>query len=107
MLGATALSMVGNALTFVAIPWFVLQTTGSAARMGLVGGAITLAAVLAGLFGGPIVDRLGFGRTSVLADLTSGAAVAARSRCSTGRSAWPSGNCSCSSSSGQSWTRRA
>lgn len=42
MLGATALSMVGNVLTFVAIPWFVLQTTGSAAKVGLVGGAETL-----------------------------------------------------------------
>jgi MFS family permease len=77
MLGATAISRVGNVLTSVAIPWFVLQTTGSAVRMGLVGGAISLAAVLAGLFGGPIVDRLGFRRTSVLADLMSGTTVAA------------------------------
>lgn len=77
MLSATALSVVGNALTFVAVPWFVLQTTGSAAKTGLTGGAIALAAVLAGFFGGPIVDRLGFKRTSVAADLASGATVAA------------------------------
>jgi len=76
MLSATALSVVGNALTFVAIPWFVLQTTGSAAKTGLTGGAIALAAVLAGLFGGPIVDRLGFKKTSVVADLASGTTVA-------------------------------
>jgi MFS family permease len=77
MLSATALSVVGNSLTFVAVPWFVLQTTGSAAKTGLTGGVVTLAAVLAGFFGGPIVDRLGFKRTSVVADLASGATVAA------------------------------
>lgn len=77
LLSASAVSEFGNALTFVAVPWFVLETTGSAARTGLTGGAVTLAVVLAGLFGGPVVDRLGFRRTSVLADLASGATVAA------------------------------
>ncbi|MDQ3911236.1 MAG: MFS transporter [Actinomycetota bacterium] len=76
LLGATALSMVGNALTFVAIPWFVLQTTGSAAKTGLAAGASFLALVLAGLFGGPVVDRLGFKRSSIVADLASGVSVA-------------------------------
>lgn len=77
LLLANAVSMTGNSLAFVAIPWFVLQTTGSAAKTGLVGATMFLAAVTAGFFGGPIVDRLGFGRTSVLADLASGASVAA------------------------------
>ena len=77
MLGATALSQVGNMLTFVALPWFVLQTTGSAALTGISGGAVALAAVLASLFGGPVVDRLGFKQTSVVSDLASGVAVAA------------------------------
>ena len=77
LLLAGAVSEFGNVLTFVAVPWFVLETTGSAARTGLTGGAVTLAVVAAGIFGGPIVDRLGFKRTSVLADLASGATVAA------------------------------
>ena len=77
MLAATALSQVGNMLTFVAVPWFVLQTTGSAALTGLAGGAVALAAVLASLFGGPVVDRLGFKETSVVSDLASGLTVAA------------------------------
>lgn len=64
-------------LTFVAVPWFVLQTTGSAALTGLAGGAVALAAVLASLFGGPAVDRLGFKETSVVSDLASGLTVAA------------------------------
>ena len=63
-------------LAFVAIPWFVLQTTGSAARTGLTGAAFLLAAVMAGLFGGPIVDRTGFKRASIVADLTGAVTVA-------------------------------
>jgi MFS family permease len=60
----------------VAIPWFVLQTTDSATRTGLTGGAFPLAAVVAGIFGGPLVDRMGFKRASIVADLTGAVAVA-------------------------------
>ena len=76
LIGATALSWIGNAMSFVALPYFVLQTTGSAAKTGLTGGEIALAAVSAGVFGGPAVDRLEFRRTSVLSDLTSGVPLA-------------------------------
>jgi MFS family permease len=76
LLGANAVSDTGNVLAFVAIPWFVLQTTGSAARTGLVGGAFLLAAVVAGVVGGPVVDRLGFKRASIVADLAGAATVA-------------------------------
>jgi hypothetical protein len=38
--------MVGNIITFLAVPWFVLQTTGSAARTGLTGGVVVLGMVL-------------------------------------------------------------
>lgn len=63
-------------MSAVAIPWFVLQTTDSAAKTGLTGAVGALGAVLAAFFGGPIVDRLGFKRTSVAADLVSAATVA-------------------------------
>jgi MFS family permease len=76
LLGANAVSETGNVLAFVAIPWLVLQTTGSAARTGLTGGVFLLAAVVAGIVGGPVVDRLGFRRASVLADLVSAGTVA-------------------------------
>ena len=76
LLAANAVSVVGNAMTAVAVPWFVLQTTGSAAKTGLAGAVMALGAVLAAFFGGPIVDRLGFKRTSISADLMSGATVA-------------------------------
>ncbi len=104
MLGATALSQVGNMLTFVAVPWFVLQTTGSAARTGIAGGAVALAAVLASLFGGPVVDRLGFKRTSVVSDLASGLRLPPY-RCSTSRSGWSSGSCWRCSFLARFWTR--
>ena len=77
LLGANAVSQVGNMMIMVAIPWFILETTGSAARTGLAAAAIGVGAVLAAVLGGPLVDQLGFKRASVLADLASGATVAA------------------------------
>jgi MFS family permease len=77
LLAANAISLVGNRLTALAIPWFVLETTGSAARTGLVAFAGLFPTVLALLLGGALVDRLGFKRTSILADLASGLTVAA------------------------------
>ncbi len=73
---ANAVSETGNVLAFVAIPWFVLQTTESAVRTGLTGAAFLLAAVTAGVVGGPIVDRIGFKRTSIVADLAGAVTVA-------------------------------
>jgi MFS family permease len=75
LLTAAGISQTGNAMTIVAGPWFVLQTTGSAAKTGLVGAAFALG-LLMPILGGPLVDRLGFRRGSVLADLVSGATVA-------------------------------
>ena len=74
---ADAISLVGNAVALLAVPWFVLVTTGSAALTGLAVFFNFLPAVLAAFFGGVIVDRLGFRTTSVAADLASAGAVAA------------------------------
>jgi MFS family permease len=76
LLVANAISLIGNQLTIVAIPWFVLQSTGSAIRAGQVGAVGAVAAVGAALVGGGIVDRLGARRTSIATDLMSGAVVA-------------------------------
>jgi len=76
LLAANSVSEIGNVLAFVAIPWFVLQTTGSAVRMGLTGAVFLLAAVVAGVFGGPVVDRLLFKRASIVADLAGAVMVA-------------------------------
>jgi MFS family permease len=74
---ADAVSVTGNVLTLIAIPWFVLELTGSAAITGIVAFFTALAAVVASFFGGTLVDRIGFRRMSVIADIASAAAVAA------------------------------
>jgi MFS family permease len=74
---ADAISLSGNAAAQLAIPWFVLTTTGSASLTALVVFFNFLPIVLAAFFGGVVVDRLGFRTTSVVADLASAAAVAA------------------------------
>ena len=76
LLGANAISMTGNVIALVAIPWFVLQTTGSATKTGLAAFCNFLPTVLAAMFGGTFVDRLGFKTSSVLSDLASGVTIA-------------------------------
>src|SRR5215510_15873536 len=76
LFAANAISLVGNVLSAIAIPWFVLQTTGSATRTGITGFFTMLPVVLAGFFGGTLVDRLGYKRTSIIADLASGVTTA-------------------------------
>lgn len=77
LLAAEGVSFVGTRMSFVALPWFVLVTSGSAARTGLVAFAEMLPYVLVCAFGGPLLDRLGHRRVSVIGDLGSAAAVAA------------------------------
>jgi MFS family permease len=77
MLSADAISMAGNAAALVAIPWYVLLTTGSASKTGITAAAGIVPVIISGLVGGPYVDRLGYRRASIIADLTSFAAVAA------------------------------
>jgi MFS family permease len=74
---ADAISLSGNVVAQLAIPWYVLLTTGSPTLTGLAVFFNFLPVVLAGLFGGVVVDRLGYRTTSVVADLASAAAVAA------------------------------
>jgi MFS family permease len=72
---ADAISVTGNIMALVAIPWFVLELTGSAALTGVAAFFSTLAAVVAAFFGGTLVDRVGFRRMSVISDLASSVAI--------------------------------
>lgn len=74
---ADAISLSGNVVAQLAIPWYVLITTGSATLTGLAVFFNFVPVVLAGIFGGVVVDRLGYRTTSVVADLASAVAVAA------------------------------
>ncbi|MFJ6194492.1 MFS transporter [Micromonospora sp. NPDC092111] len=70
-------SLTGNMLTLIALPLYVLAETGSPTATGLTGAVATAPVVLGGALGGVLVDRIGFRRASVLADLVSCLTVAA------------------------------
>jgi predicted MFS family arabinose efflux permease len=70
------MSLSGNVLMTVAIPWLMLTTTGSAALTGLTVFAGVGGATAGGLVAGRIVDALGPGRTSWSADLLGAFSVA-------------------------------
>ena len=76
LMAANAISMVGNVLAMIAVPWFVLQTTGSAAKTGLAAFFTALPAIIAAFFGGTLVDRTGSKRMSIISDVLSGVTVA-------------------------------
>jgi MFS family permease len=77
LMAADAISMNGNMLAQLAIPWFVLETTGSVAQTGLTAAFGLLPLILASFFGGAVIDRLGHRQASVISDLASMLAVAA------------------------------
>ncbi|MFE4455447.1 MFS transporter [Streptomyces sp. NPDC056796] len=77
VLAANSISTAGTSLTLIGVPWFVLETTGSAGRAGVVAFCATLPIVVAALVGGPVIDRIGRRRVSVASDTVCGAAVAA------------------------------
>jgi MFS family permease len=77
LLSANIVSLTGNVLSMLAVPWFVLETTGSAARTGLAAFASTLPVVISATFAGTLVDRIGLRASSVLSDLLSGLIVLA------------------------------
>ena len=61
----------------VIMPWLVLETTGSAARAGVVAGLVTLPALLAAPVAGWLVDRWGRRQVSIASDVLSALSVAA------------------------------
>jgi Major Facilitator Superfamily len=75
LLAALGVSILGSRMSFVALPWLVLVTTGSAGKMGLVAFAELAPYVVTQALGGPAVDRLGAWRVSVAGDLVAALAV--------------------------------
>ena len=62
---AEIVSILGSRMTYLALPWFVLVTTGSPAKMSVVLAVEILPVVLFGIPSGTLVERLG-GRTTML-----------------------------------------
>ncbi|MFB7312011.1 MFS transporter [Streptomyces sp. NPDC056192] len=72
-----AVSLTGTRVSAVALPWFVLVTTGSAAQTGLVAFCEMTPYVAVKAFTGPLVDRIGPRAISWTTDLASATAAAA------------------------------
>lgn len=75
LLTASAISLSGTRLSMIALPWFVVTSTGSAALTGAVAAAQMTPYVVAKALAGPVVDRLGARRVVVIAEVASAAVV--------------------------------
>jgi MFS family permease len=73
---ANVVSICGTRVSAIAIPWFVLITTGSPVKTGLVAMAEMAPLVVVKAMGGPLIDKVGARRISVVADAASTAVVA-------------------------------
>jgi MFS family permease len=72
LIAAELVSLTGSAMTFVALPWFVLVTTGSTAKMGWVLGAEMLPIGIFGIPAGTLIARFGAKRTMLVCDAARG-----------------------------------
>jgi MFS family permease len=77
VLSAQAASFSASRLLSIAVPWFVLTTTGSVAKTGLVAFCQITPFVLAQTLTGPLIDRVGPRRVSITGDVVSMVAAAA------------------------------
>lgn len=77
LLTGHVVSMLGSVVTTVAVPWLVLTTTGSAAKMGLISMATVVPSLLAGVFATPLTDRFGIRRTLIVSEIVAALAMAA------------------------------
>jgi MFS family permease len=68
LVSAEVVSILGSRMTYLALPWFVLVTTGSAAKMTYVLAAEILPMALLGIPSGMVVERLGARRTMLVCD---------------------------------------
>ena len=68
LLAAEVISTTGAQMTWLALPWFVLTTTGSPTRMTVVMIAELAGFAIAGLPAGTFVQRLGARRSMLIAD---------------------------------------
>ena len=77
LLAAEVVSSLGTQMTWLAIPWFVLRTTGSPERMTWVIIAELVPIALLGFWGGAIAARLGTRRTMLICDIARAPLLAA------------------------------
>jgi MFS family permease len=68
IVAAEVVSSIGSSMAVLALPWFVLVTTGSAAKLGLVLGIGSIPFVTLPLLAGSVIARIGARQTMVIAD---------------------------------------
>ena len=68
IVGAEVVSSVGSSMTVLALPWFVLVTTGSPMKLGLVLGIGSIPFVTLPVPAGSLIARIGARQTMVIAD---------------------------------------
>jgi len=68
LLAGEFVSRLGSSFTALALPWFVLVTTGSPTRMGLVFAAELLPMAIVGIPAGAVVQKLGARTTMLISD---------------------------------------
>jgi MFS family permease len=68
LLAREVVSLAGSQMTWVALPWFVLTTTGSATKMAVVVAVEAAALGVVGFASGNLATRLGPRRTMLIAD---------------------------------------
>ena len=68
LVSAEIASILGSRMTYLALPWFVLVTTGSASKMTLVLAVEILPMAIFGIPSGTVVERLGARTTMLVCD---------------------------------------
>ncbi|MGH3070761.1 MAG: MFS transporter [Gaiellaceae bacterium] len=68
LVSAEIVSILGSRMTYLALPWFVLVTTGSASKMTLVLAVEILPMAIFGIPSGAVVERLGARTTMLVCD---------------------------------------
>ena len=77
LLGAEVVSSIGTQMTWLALPWFVLRTTGSPQQMTWVIVAEVVPIGVLGFWGGAIAARVGTRRTMLVCDIARAPLLAA------------------------------
>jgi MFS family permease len=76
LVSAEVVSSLGSQMTFLALPWFVLKTTGSPTRMGIVLAAELAPIAVLGIPSGAVLARFGARRTMIAGDLARAPLIA-------------------------------
>ena len=77
LLARDVISTAGSQMTWVALPWFVVTTTGSATKMAIVVAVEAAALGIVGFAAGNLVGRVGLRRTMLVADACRAPLIAA------------------------------